>query len=172
MITFLKHMCLIDPPVREEVRKTFWADIQSLKLIRNRLLGLSSIILSFGKHAESLSLYFTHASCSLSSKMPSLSSPTNDDGDKQMSVGLETCSIIQTMKCKEQMGKYFCDITHRFLRGGVKGNCMGFIIIEELTPLNRRLIQRLLNEQPRQLVGRHQFYLSYYKLVISAYNAN
>lgn len=52
MITFLKHMCSIDPPVWEEVWQTFWARVQSPAEIRNRLLGLSSIILSFGKHAQ------------------------------------------------------------------------------------------------------------------------
>lgn len=52
MITFLKHMCSIDPPVWEEMWQTLWARVQSPAFIRNRQLGLSSIILSFGKHAQ------------------------------------------------------------------------------------------------------------------------
>lgn len=52
MITFLRHMCSIDPPVWEEVWQTYWDGVQSPAEIRNRQLGLSSIILSFGKHAQ------------------------------------------------------------------------------------------------------------------------
>lgn len=59
MITFLKHMCSIDPPVREAVWQALWAHNQRPALIKNRHSGLSFIILSFGKYAQAF-LFTSH----------------------------------------------------------------------------------------------------------------
>ncbi len=48
------------PKFWEEVWQTFGAGVQSAAEIRNRQLGLSSIILSFGKYAQPFSLYTSH----------------------------------------------------------------------------------------------------------------
>lgn len=65
---YIPEACVFDRPPQffKEERKTFWAHIQSLTLTRNRLLGLSSLFVSFEKRMN-LSSY-TLAALSLNTR--------------------------------------------------------------------------------------------------------
>lgn len=58
VITFRRHMCLIDPPVWKEVRQTFWACIQNPGRNQEQTVGIILIYIIFWQ--STLSLYLTH----------------------------------------------------------------------------------------------------------------